>query len=531
MVVGDIIEGEWPMTVYQGLLGIQFASIVLMLFMCAYITKKWNKTLHGWLFLYCVATLVNNAGYFSLMRAQTEEAAVLAWQVSYLGRVWIPFSLLEFVLRLCGVKRNHLLMTLLALLHATTYFLVLGMRHNTLYYSSYVFVQEGFFPHISHKNGIWHYLHDALIFSYIAFGMFKLFQLLRKQTHPRRRKQLFLIIAAILTESFFYTLELCNVLPGYDMTMLGYTVATLFLYLAIFRYDMLGTKELARDFVIDRVSDGVIITEMDGTVVDFNKKAKALLPALESEPQAALSQVLSLIAENKTLDAEDKKFTPKENLLMDKEHAAGKVYMLTDDTDHYRRAERLTREMMLALSKTVDAKDHYTNGHSLRVAQYAKEIARRMGKPEEEQEKIYEMGLLHDIGKIGVSEEIINKTTRLTDEEFALIKQHTVIGCSILRQISVMPELADGARSHHERYDGRGYPDGLKGDGIPEAARIICLADCYDAMTSTRTYSTPKPQPAVRAEIERCKGSQFDPAIADIMISMIDDDKDYRMHE
>ena len=106
-----------------------------------------------------------------------------------------------------------------------------------------------------------------------------------------------------------------------------------------------------------------------------------------------------------------------------------------------------------------------------------------------------------------------------------------MIGCSILRQINVMPELAVGARSHHERFDGRGYPDGLKGKEIPEPARIICAADCYDAMTSTRTYSVPKAQAAVRAEFERCSGTQFDPDIAKIMIAMIDDDKDYTMHE
>ena len=185
----------------------------------------------------------------------------------------------------------------------------------------------------------------------------------------------------------------------------------------------------------------------------------------------------------------------------------------------------------MALSKTVDAKDHYTNGHSQRVAMYAKEIARRMGKSEEEQEKIYEMGLLHDIGKIGVAEEIINKTSRLTNEEFAKIKEHTVIGSNILRQISVMPELADGARSHHERFDGSGYPDGLKGEEIPEAARIICVADCYDAMTSTRTYSKPKEQAVVREEFSRLRGIQFDPACAEVMIAMIDDDTAYEMHE
>ncbi len=195
------------------------------------------------------------------------------------------------------------------------------------------------------------------------------------------------------------------------------------------------------------------------------------------------------------------------------------------------RADRLSLEMMIALSKTVDAKDHYTNGHSGRVAEYSAEIARRMGKSVAEQEKIYEMGLMHDIGKIGVSEEIINKPSRLTEEEFAQIKKHTVIGHDILSSIEEMPDLSVGARSHHEKYNGTGYPDGLKGKDIPEAARIICVADCYDAMTSTRTYSTTRPQENVRAEIERCSGTQFDPDIAAVMLRMIDDDTEYKMNE
>ena len=237
---------------------------------------------------------------------------------------------------------------------------------------------------------------------------------------------------------------------------------------------------------------------------------------------------------NGALDLIRKPFVP-EVLLQRCKHAIaldryqknlqGEVVRQTD------RAERLNQEMMFALSRAVDAKDHYTNGHSERVASYSAEIARRLGKSFEEQKKIYEMGLLHDIGKIGVPEEIINKTAKLTDEEFERIKEHTTIGHGILKNITDMPELSNGARSHHEKYDGSGYPDHLAGDAIPEEARIICVADCYDAMTSTRTYSEPKSQDVVRAEIERCKGKHFDPVVADVMIAMIDDDKDYVMNE
>ena len=195
------------------------------------------------------------------------------------------------------------------------------------------------------------------------------------------------------------------------------------------------------------------------------------------------------------------------------------------------RSERLSLEMMLALAKTVDAKDHYTNGHSNRVAIYSAELARRLGKSEADQQMIFRMGLMHDIGKIGVSEDILNKTSRLTDEEFAQIKRHTVIGSEILSSITEMPGLATGARSHHEKFNGTGYPDGLAGKDIPEAARIICCADCYDAMTSTRTYSQPMQQEKVKSEFIRCSGVQFDPEIAMCMVQMIDDDKDYVMNE
>lgn len=191
----------------------------------------------------------------------------------------------------------------------------------------------------------------------------------------------------------------------------------------------------------------------------------------------------------------------------------------------------LTKEIAEALSKTVDAKDHYTRGHSARVAKYAKEIARRMGKSPKEQEEIYYVGLLHDIGKIAVAGSIIRKNASLTEDEFREVQDHPEKGYEILKTITVLPGIADGARYHHEHFDGSGYPKGFKGYKIPEVARIIAVADVYDAMTSKRSYSEIRPQAEVRAEIERCKGSYFDPAIADIMLAMIDEDKDYSMKE
>ncbi|MCR5626795.1 MAG: response regulator [Lachnospiraceae bacterium] len=197
----------------------------------------------------------------------------------------------------------------------------------------------------------------------------------------------------------------------------------------------------------------------------------------------------------------------------------------------YRRLKDLSEQIVMALSGTIDEKDQYTNGHSKRVAIYSREIAIRMKKSEEEINNIFFAAMLHDVGKIGIPLEIINKPGRLTDEEFEIIKSHTEKGAKILSTISALPSLSVGAHWHHERYDGTGYPDGLKGTDIPEIARIICVADCYDAMSSNRSYRQALAQQVVRSEIEKGRGSQFDPAIADIMLDMISEDKDYKMRE
>ncbi len=177
----------------------------------------------------------------------------------------------------------------------------------------------------------------------------------------------------------------------------------------------------------------------------------------------------------------------------------------------------------MTLSNAIDAKDTYTNGHSRRVAEYSREIARRYGFSESEQEQVYMIGLLHDVGKIGIPDTILNKPGKLTNEEFAIIKTHPSIGAEILKNITEFPEISHGAHWHHERYDGRGYPDGLKGDEIPIIAQIISVADAYDAMTSRRSYRSVMLQEKVRSEIFNGIGTQFAPKFATIMLEMIDD--------
>ena len=187
----------------------------------------------------------------------------------------------------------------------------------------------------------------------------------------------------------------------------------------------------------------------------------------------------------------------------------------------YRIMNEITDQALRTFARTIDAKDDYTFGHSYRVAVYARKIAKVMGLTADEQENIYYIGLLHDIGKISVPDAILTKPGRLNDDEWEQIKTHVNVGGNILAEFSSIPGIADGARYHHERWDGSGYGAGLSGEDIPLYARIIGIADSYDAMSSARCYRPALSEEVIINEFTNGAGKQFDPKIAKIMVDII----------
>lgn len=183
--------------------------------------------------------------------------------------------------------------------------------------------------------------------------------------------------------------------------------------------------------------------------------------------------------------------------------------------------KQITDQTIATISGAIDAKDPYTEGHSKRVADFSVKIGKKLGLNENDCERLYYIALLHDIGKIGVPDEILKKPARLTDEEFKTIKQHTVAGGEILKNFTMLPGVDEGAKYHHEKYDGTGYCFGLQGEEIPLFARIISVADAYDAMNSSRCYRKALDLEIIMREIEKGKGHQFDPKLADIALEIL----------
>lgn len=279
--------------------------------------------------------------------------------------------------------------------------------------------------------------------------------------------------------------------------------------------------------VPDLILLDVKMPEMDG--FETLRRLRMISSSVSKIPVMFLTADESSGAESKGLalgamDFLRKPFVP-EILLLRVQHMIELVTLENQLSYEVQRKTQENRQLLVhvveSLAAAIDTKDIYTRGHSGRVADYARKIAQKVGYSELRQEEVYMMGLLHDVGKIGVPNSIINKDAKLTDEEFAVIKKHPGMGAQILENIKEDPELTIAARYHHERFDGRGYPDGISGFDIPEAARIIAVADAYDAMSSDRSYRKRLPDERIIGELTDGKGTQFDPKFADVMISII----------
>ena len=201
------------------------------------------------------------------------------------------------------------------------------------------------------------------------------------------------------------------------------------------------------------------------------------------------------------------------------------------DKERNQRVATVFEQIVNALANTITAKDAYTRGHSDRVAKYAVMIAENLQYDQEKLTYVRYAGMLHDIGMIGIPTSLVNKPEKLTEEEYATVKKHTNIGSDILKGITAVPDIAGGAKWHHERYDGTGYPDRLKAMDIPEIARILAVADAYDSMTSDRAFRSRMTQQQVMNELEKGIGKQFDPVFANIMLEIIKNDVDFELRE
>ena len=506
----------------------------LILLMCSYERKKLN---HYSIMVELLMTIANG-GYLALALSQNVSEAALANKLCYLGGCFIPPLWLMLICTVCNLQLNRWVKALMYAYSFMVYGMVLTIGYNTFYYDTMVLEQYKGATVLVHTYGPGHAFFYVILYGYMLIQIALLVYTMLTKKAVSRKNLWALIIMEIVNVGSFVVSRWLN--SAVEIMPVMYMLDTIILMYLQYRGTLYNVEENFAENFAKQETYGYLMLDNQRRYLGCNPMVERILPAIQD---CVIDRSILDVAGMKTVQEWLELYETEGKEYYDYEHG-GKHYECRVERLCYRNRslgymvelrEDTVKELFIqtvtALSEAVDAKDRYTSGHSKRVADYARKIAARMGKSKEEQEEIYRAGLLHDVGKIRIPAEIINKPGRLTDEEYNIIKIHPVTGYHILQGISEDSVIAIAAKYHHERYDGKGYPNGLAGENIPEVARILGVADAYDAMASNRSYRKSLPQEVVREEIEKGKGTQFDPQIADIMLQMMDEDTEYLMKE
>ncbi|MBR6627226.1 MAG: response regulator [Lachnospiraceae bacterium] len=533
-----------------------------------------NKRVDSLCMLFCILVTINCLGRYLLAKATGVDMAILANKLLYVGGCYAPFLTVILLTELSNIKMSKWFRAGLLAISTFLLILVFSIGYSDIYYRHVELVQADGYSYLVKTYGPLHICYPIMMIVYIIVVLWYLYKIIQKRKQVSFRLVLTICITAV-SIILLYLIELV-IHCEFSLLSVGYLVGIMFMteyYERVTIYDM--TSNISSS--IERMQDyGYIAFDRKLRFANANDYARKLFPEIENwtiDKQVPASnsylykEVIQYLwdwdgeePENKYVCVDDKYYQlDVRALTYGRKKDVGYLLEFSDRTlekQYYNTIEeyndlmeeevavkteelriqqakmkKLYMQTIAALTEAVDAKDRYTSGHSKRVAKYARMIAERMGKSKEEQDDIFRAGLLHDVGKIRIPAEIINKPGKLTDEEYNTIKLHPVAGYHILRGISDNDFIAVAAKYHHERYDGTGYPNGLFGSNIPEVARILGVADSYDAMTSNRSYRKVLPQDVVRSEIQNGIGSQFDPEVARIMLNMIDEDKDYTLKQ
>ncbi len=533
-----------------------------------------NKRVDSMLMMAVILICSNCFGRWLQSAAQQLETAIVANCFIYAGACYIPLLMVYFLTGLCDFKLPKWCWFGLVTYSTVVFGCALTVGHMPLYYRHVELVRADGYSYLVKEYGPAHSLFVAMM---ILYGGMMAFYIIYTLRNWRKMAVQTMITISGLGLAVFSMYILEQILkPKISLMTLGYFAGIIFLMSYYRRLKLYDLSSNIASAIEDHNQHAYLVLDEKHCYVNANNLMRELYPEIETwqvdreVPESDTDLYRNVIAPLKKRELKNESGTyvtvkdkyyeiEVRKISCGKQNQFGSLIEFSDrtlekkyynameeynaklqeevekQTAELRMQEIKTKNLFLqtvaALSEAVDAKDRYTSGHSRRVAEYARRIAERMGKSPLEQEEIFQAGLLHDVGKIRVPAEIINKPGRLTDEEFALIKIHPVTGYHILHEVSEETLIAIGAKYHHERYDGKGYPNGLHGEKIPEIARILGIADSYDAMTSNRSYRDALPQEVVRAEIEKGKDTQFDPQIADIMLQMIDEDTTYKMRQ
>ncbi|MCR5520461.1 MAG: response regulator [Lachnospiraceae bacterium] len=336
---------------YELVIGIQLFSIVILFAECWIVLANWKGMLHSYLFFACVTTIVANIGYLLQLLSKSVESYFTALSMSYFGKIWISFALLLFIAQLVRFKIPRWGKAVLSLINVAAYVMVFTTRETGLYYAKINFYLVGKFPVMEHVDGPGHGWWNLVLFLYIIFGLTLLFSSTFKERKRPAKKRLVMVALAIVTQALFLVLQILkipHISDYYDVTMIGFPISTIFMFIAIFRYRLLDHDTLVKEYIIDELSEGIITVSNENKISYYNKPAIALLPQIKSDPQKVIDMLKDSVENHEPIRINDNVYVPVVSELHDEGRLIGNVYVMDDDTEHFKYMDDLREQTLIA---------------------------------------------------------------------------------------------------------------------------------------------------------------------------------------
>ncbi len=537
---------------YEFCVAIQYVGIIIVMLGLVYLLQQWPSRPQAFMLFLGIAVLVNAVGYLFEITAPTMEAALTATKFCYVGKIYIPPLALFFVLYYCRIKVSGAFVCLLTAVHTAVLVLVMTCEHHNLFYTDIVFSKEGPFPYLVCGYGVVYVAYMVLVLCYAALMLGVCWYRYRQGEREERNKIAYLSMIVLLPV-LGLVLYLSGLTMGYDATAVSYVWSGIILLVSIFRHDFFDTVNLAKNYVAENLADGLVVLGKQGQFVYANTLAQRLFPLLnKKEYTVAVDEIRKYCGKGKRMHMDGNVYKVTERDIFQNRTLRGKMYYLQDVTDSYNYTAKLETEvrdkalelvrshhsLIVSLANMVEARDGVTGLHIKHTSEYVEIIARALQKVPKYREimsdayvsVLSEAAPLHDIGKISMEDAILRKEGSLTTEELKSIHSHPALGARIID--GVLAEVKDSdylvtaremAYCHHEKWDGSGYPQGLKGEEIPLSARIMALADVYDALRSERSYKEAYSKEKARQIMLEESGKQFDPELVDVFLANLEE--------
>lgn len=554
---------------YNFLLGIQYLGIIMLALEIVYIVRQRITKLQTTLLVLMYSILINLIGYTLEMKATDVSHAMLGVKVGYMGKPFIIYTMYLFVMEYCGIKLKVWAKNILFFIQCSISVLVFTSEKHTLFYSSQEFVQTGVFPHLELGHGPLYNIYILVL----AFYLISMFVVIAKKLVGSKssliKNQLLVLMLMVLVSAFSLISFFLRIIDGYDTTLLAYLFCVSLFAVLVRKYRLFDTLTIAKEEAVNYLASGLMVVDTEDEIVYTNYKADKIIKHLGLSGLECVNYLKKLVNKSQYIfiseGEEDcceehpkyQKCVYKVSLrdIMHKGIYNGQMFLISEVSDSYYYTERLQRdvrektkelveiqrEIISSFATMIEARDGITGLHIKNTSNYVSVLVNAMRKndkyadiiTEDYAKLIVNAAHLHDVGKISIPDAILQKNGKLTDEEFSIMKTHPQEGAEILRDTlsglesdKYLDIAVDMALYHHEKFNGAGYPEGLVGEEIPLPARIMAVADVYDALRSKRHYKEGFSKEKSMSIIEESKGTHFDPDIADIFLEHIDEIED-----